>query len=62
MPLPLSALITGFTSSAVSTKSPVIAALPPPVGWKLMAMAEPMASGTSMPWSFGVSARGTLTA
>ena len=26
------ALITGFTSSPVRTKSPVIAALPPPVG------------------------------
>ena len=62
MPLARSALITGFTSSAISTKSPVIAALPPPVGWKLMAIAEPIASGTNMPWSFGVSDRGTLTA
>src|SRR5215218_2427195 len=51
----------GFTSSAVSTKSPVVATLPAPVAWKLMAMAEPIASGTSVPLSFGVSARGTLT-
>ena len=38
-----SARMTGFTSSAVSTKSPVIAALPPPVGWKLMAVGRPSA-------------------
>jgi hypothetical protein len=31
MPFDRSALTTGFTSSPVSTKSPVMAALPPPV-------------------------------
>ena len=36
MPFARNALITGLTSSPVRTKSPVIAALPPPVGWKLM--------------------------
>jgi hypothetical protein len=42
IPLLLNVLITGLTSSAVRTKSPVIAALPPPVGWKPMASATPM--------------------
>ena len=41
MPFVRSALITGFTSSPVSTKSPVMAALPPPVGWKLMPSPRP---------------------
>src|SRR5689334_20907499 len=45
------------TSLAVRTKSPVIAALPPPVGWKLMASPEPIATGTSMPLSWMFSAR-----
>ena len=36
----------GFTSGAVTTKSPVITALPPPVGWKLITMAVPIAGGT----------------
>ena len=40
-----SALITGLTSSPVSTKSPVMAALPPPVGWKPMAVATPSRAG-----------------
>jgi hypothetical protein len=44
-----SACMTGPTSLAVSTKSPVTAALPPPVGWKLMACADPIAGGTAMP-------------
>src|SRR6185312_8495477 len=35
MPPPRSACSTGFTSLASSTKSPVIAALPWPSGWKL---------------------------
>src|SRR6185312_15735131 len=58
MPLSRSALATGFTSLAVSTKSPVIAALPPPVGWKLMPIAEPIGGGTAMPSSLILSARG----
>src|SRR5438477_368572 len=45
MPLSLSALITGMTSLASRTKSPVIAALLPPVGWKLMAWATPIEGG-----------------
>ena len=32
MPVACSALMTGLTSVPISTKSPVIAALPPPVG------------------------------
>ena len=40
-----SALSIGFTSSPVITKSPVIAALPPPVSWKLIAFAVPIAVG-----------------
>src|SRR5207237_10885098 len=51
------ALSTGFTSLAISTKSPVIAALPPPVGWKLIALAEPIGGGTSIPLSLIGSAR-----
>jgi hypothetical protein len=39
IPFRRSARRSGFTSPAVSTKSPVMAALPPPVAWKLMAMA-----------------------
>jgi hypothetical protein len=50
-----------LTSLAIMTKSPVIAAFPPPVGWKLMAVASPMDAGTVMPPSRMVSARGTLT-
>src|ERR1044071_264849 len=42
MPPARNSLITGLTSSPVSTKSPVIAALPPPVGWKLMPVATPI--------------------
>ena len=38
----------------------MIAALPPPVGWKLMAVAVPMDGGTAMPPSVIASARGTL--
>ena len=34
--------MTGFTSFPVSTKSPVMAAFPSPVGWKLIAVANPM--------------------
>ena len=40
MPALRSAASTGSTSLAASTKSPVIAALPPPVGWKLTAVAS----------------------
>jgi hypothetical protein len=60
MPFSRSARITGLTSPASSTKSPLIAALPPPVGWKLIAVAVPMAGGTSMPPSMTCSARGML--
>src|SRR2546422_7263128 len=42
MPLSRRARITGFTSFPTMTKSPVIAALPPPVGWKLIAVARPL--------------------
>jgi hypothetical protein len=45
MPLDRKALITGFTSSAVSTKSPVMAALPPPVGCRLSSNRSAGASG-----------------
>jgi hypothetical protein len=41
MPFSRKVRSTGLTSFSVRTKSPVIAALPPPVGWKLMAMATP---------------------
>jgi hypothetical protein len=33
--------------------------LPFPVGWKLMAMADPMLSGTSMPLSYGLRLKGS---
>src|SRR5215510_15028369 len=61
MPFVRSALITGFTSSATSTKSPVIAALPPPVGWKLIAVATPVGPGgtSCAPCSTTPSRRGT---
>src|SRR6266436_2218239 len=49
MPLSRKVFKTGLTSFAVSTKSPVIAALPEPVGWKLMTIPEPAAIGTCMP-------------
>src|SRR6266478_8783561 len=53
MPFARIALITGFTSSPVRTKSPVIAVLPPPVGWKPMAFATPIgpAGLISIPFS-----------
>src|SRR5260221_158759 len=60
MPLSRKAFSTGLTSFAVSTKSPVIAALPDPVGWKLMTIPDPAAIGTSMPPSVILSARGIL--
>ncbi len=60
MPFFLNARITGFTSLPRSTKSPVIAALPPPVGWKLMAVATPIDGGSEWPISMIVSLRGTL--
>src|SRR5262249_35663158 len=41
MPFDRKVLMTGFTSSPVRTKSPVMAALPPPVGWKPIAVASP---------------------
>src|SRR5262249_9905764 len=64
MPFVRSALITGFTSSAVRTKSPVMAALPPPVGWKLMPVASPIgpAGAICMPFSLTASRRGTPNA
>ena len=63
MAIPLSrrARITGLTSLAIRTKSPVIAALPPLVGWKLIAVASPMDGGTSTPSAVTCSARGTPT-
>ena len=61
MPPARSACSTGFTSLASSTKSPVMAALSPPVGWKLMAIAEPIDGGTAMPVSVIFSPRGTPT-
>jgi len=60
MPFARSDLSTGFTSLPSSTKSPVTAALPAPVGWKLIAIAVPIAGGTNMPSSRIVSMRGTL--
>ena len=61
MPLSRRARITGFTSFPIKTKSPVIAVLPPPVGWKLIAVAKPMDVGTSIPSAVIFSARGTPT-
>src|SRR5882757_7312105 len=58
MPLACSALITGLTSLASSTKSPVMAAVSKPVGWKLMAIAAPIGPGKAMPWSVIGWARG----
>jgi hypothetical protein len=55
-------LITGLTSSLARTKSSAMAALPPPVGWKLMPMARPNgATGfNGIPLSVIGSRRGTL--
>src|SRR5437867_3670970 len=53
------ARITGLTSEAIRTKSPVIAARPFPVGWKLIAVARPIDAGISIPCSVIFSARGT---
>src|SRR5262249_12224899 len=50
----------GLTSLPSRTKSPVIAALPPPVGWKLSAVAVPIDGGTLTPPSETASARGML--
>src|SRR4029077_16603156 len=44
-----SAEITGFTSSAVNTKSPVVATLPGPASWKLIASATPCAVVSVIP-------------
>jgi hypothetical protein len=51
----------GLTSLPVTRKSPVIAALPPPVGWKLIALAPPSAGLTAMPPSVARSRRGCRT-
>src|SRR5258705_184983 len=61
MPFARNALITGFTSSLVRTKSPVMAALPPPVGWKLIAVATPIGptGAIAIPPSMTGSRRGT---
>ena len=45
--------------AALDIKSPVIAALPPPAGWKFIACAMPIAGGISMSLSTILSARGT---
>ena len=37
----------------------IVAALPPPVGWKLITIAVPMAGGIGMPFSLTSSLRGT---
>jgi hypothetical protein len=42
MPFDRNVRISGLTSPPVTRKSPVIAALPPPVGWKLIPFAAPM--------------------
>src|SRR5215472_9009342 len=61
MPLDRKVLMTGFTSSPVRTKSPVMAALPPPVGWKPIAVASPSGptGAICMPFSLIGSRRGT---
>lgn len=46
VPFSLRVVIIGFSSSAVTTKSPVIAAFPLPVGWKLIPVPVPIAGGT----------------
>ena len=48
-------------AGSVAGYASVIAALPPPVGWKLIAVAMPMDAGTSCPISLIFSLRGTLT-
>ena len=60
MPFVRSSLMTGLTSLPTITKSPVIAAFPPPVGWKLIAVLVPSAGGTAMPCALICSARGML--
>jgi hypothetical protein len=47
----VSAWITGLTSTAVNTKSPVVTAVPSVIGWMLMPVATPIAGGTVMPSS-----------
>src|SRR6266849_2579819 len=60
IPLARSARRTGLTSLAIRTKSPVAAAVLPPVAWMLMAVATPIAGGTSTLSSVTAPARGTL--
>src|SRR5712691_2148278 len=57
MPCARNVRATGLTSPAINTKSPVMAALPLPVGWKLIAVATPIAGSNSMPPSVIRSAR-----
>ena len=52
MPLVRSDVISGFTSLPSATKSPVIAALPPPVGSKLIAIASPSHGGPSTTYDY----------
>ena len=50
-----------FTSLSISTKSPVIAALPSAVGWKFITVVTPMAGSSGSPMPVMASARGTVT-
>src|SRR5262245_7863306 len=57
MPCCRRARATGLTSLSMSTKSPVIAALPSAVGWKFMTVTTPMAGSNATPISVMTSAR-----
>ena len=53
MPFECKTRSISFTSLAASATSPVVATLAGPVGWKFMAIAEPIASCTSMAAELG---------
>ena len=53
--------MTGLTSLAINTKSPVVAAFPAPMLWKLMAVATPIAGGISTLSTVMAPSRGMLS-
>src|SRR2546427_154810 len=49
MPRARSVRATAFTSRSTSTKSPVMAAMPPAIGWKIRTVGPPMAGSSGGP-------------
>ena len=61
MPCCRSVRATGLTSLSSSTKSPVMAALPSPIGWKFITVAMPIAGRSGWPIAVIASARAAVT-